>query len=211
MKPRSLPPLFGIALAVALSFGALARAQDDVRFSKALAPQEFTASGLSSLSSDQLAVLDALVRRDIAGSYRTSTSPRADRFSDRLSADERRNAGLETLADAERLQLDACVQRLIAPPPPSSSLVGPGSAGLANAVQSVKIRREPEIHGSVSLMVAAGSHGYSAYGGGMVLTYDDPANRFSVAVGYSEIHEKGDYLWRDCRGRPFRGLGDPLW
>jgi hypothetical protein len=63
----------------------------------------------------------------------------------------------------------------------------------------VKINREPQIHGTVALMVAAGSGGYSAFGGGMALTYDDPANRFAITVAYSEIREKGDFLRRDYR------------
>ena len=55
------------------------------------------------------------------------------------------------------------------------------------------LRRDPEIHGSVTLMVAAGSNGYSAYGGALNLSYYDPVRRFSIDVGYSEIHSKGGY------------------
>jgi hypothetical protein len=200
-----------------LSWLPLARAEDDPRFSKALAPQEFSSAGLTLLSSDQIAILDALVRRDVASAARSNKPPAPAEFTQRLTADERRNAGLDLLADEQRSQVDAFVQRLIAPPPVGPSFSDSGSGSLANAVRSVKINREPQIHGTVALMVAAGSGGYSAFGGGMALTYDDPANRFSVTVAYSEIHEKGDFLRRDYRDHywptgPYSSrLRDPFW
>lgn len=215
-KLRSFSSLC-VAIALLLSWLPLARAEDDTRFSKALAPQEFSSAGLAQLSSDQIAILDALVRRDLANAARSNKPPTPAEFTQRLTADERRNAGLELLAAEERNHIDALVQRLIAPPASDATFADSGSGSLANAVRSVKINREPQIHGTVALMVAAGSGGYSAFGGGMALTYDDPANRFAVTVAYSELHEKGDFLRRDCRDRYWRsrecsvGLHKTLW
>lgn len=217
MRHARRTSLFCVAIALLLSWLPLTRAEDDTRFSKALSAQEFSAAGLAQLSSDQIAILDALVRRDLTNAARSRKPPLPAEFTQRLTSDERRNAGLDLLADAERSQVNALVQRLIAPPPANVAFSSSGSGSVANAVRSVKINREPQIHGTVGLMVAAGSGGYSAFGGGMALTYDDPANRFSVTVAYSEIHEKGDFLRRDCRDGywPSRdysvGLHKKLW
>lgn len=201
-----------------LTPGLAAKADENTRFSKTLSSTEVATAGLAELSSDQVAILDALVRRDIAQSEFVAKTPRAARFSERLSADERRNAGLDVLNDNQRAQLDASVQRLIAPPPTTetSSTASFGTTGRANAasgVRSVKIRRDPEIHGSMTLMVAVGSHDYTAYGGGVVLTYDDPANKFALSVAYSEVRSKGGlyhggFYYDDyAHGRPFRPFG----
>lgn len=181
------PSLFLLASVLLLAGGAV-RADEDVRFSKSLGESEVEAAGLSRLSSDQVAVLDALVRRDVAQSQFVTKEPRADRFTERLTADERRNAGLQLLKPDELSQLDAAVARLTAPP---DATLTQGGGPPSQPIHSVKLRRDPEIHGSLTLMVAAGSHGYRAYGGGVELYYDDPANRFSVGVGLSEVRSKG--------------------
>lgn len=203
--------LLGLCLA-----GGAAADGDNVRFSKTLAPEEFTAIELDRLSSDELAILDALVRRDIAQASRFSKKSRAAKFSERLTDDEKQNAGFATLSLAAIEQLDARIEQVINPPADengrtfsaSSSATGPYS------VPSVKLRREPEIHGELTLMVTAGSGGYSAYGGGIALSYYDPANKFSVGVSYSQVRSKGGYgYYRDCwRDDPFRRpyVYDPL-
>lgn len=205
--------LSSVALIAALAFAGAVRADDLPRFSKTLSAAELSSVGVARLSSDQLAILDALVRRDLERSRFASREPRAARFSDRLTADERRNAGIDQFPDAERTALDAAVERLITPPPAAG-----GTARYAGgySVPNVKLRREPEIHGSLTLLYGVGSGGYSEYGGEMVLTYEDPADRFAVAVGYSELHTKGGYYYRNCRDGFFRDgflrrPGDPLY
>ncbi len=205
LKTRLIPIVFATLL---LGLGTVVRA-DDVRFSRTLTQPELTSLGLVRLSSDQLAVLDALIRRDIERSHYVSKVPRAARFSQRLSADERRNAGLGLLNETELAQLDAAVERAINPPDagPAFSLA---TAGSGAPVQSFKISRGPQIHGSMELMVGAGSHGYSEYGGALMVTVEDPASHLMVAIGYSELHSKGGYLYRGCHDT-FRGPGDLLW
>lgn len=205
MKLRTLLCLVMIALGLT---GA-ARADDEVRFTKTLSAAEVTQLGLNRLSSDQLGSLDALVRRDIATAEVTDPAkhPRPARFSDRLRADERVTAGLNLLDASELTQLDAAVQKLV--PPPRGAWLATAQATESTPIYSEPIHRGPEVHGEVSLMVAAGSHGYSAYGGGIAVTVDDPQHHLALTVAYSEIHEKGGYLRRDCRDGylPFNTFG----
>ena len=186
---------------------------EEVRLSKALPPSEFNAAGLSQLSSDEIAVLDALVRRDTLTTQSTTSgrASRPARFSERLTADERKNSGLAQLTEAQLGQLDQYVARLSAPMVGTSGVLR--SAGNSSGVvTSTSLRRAPEIHGMISLMYGVGSGGYSERGGAMVLTYDDPSG-ISLAVGYSEVRTKGGYGYygRDCRDRYFGGLDRPMW
>ena len=189
MKSRNAVVLVSL-IAFAL-FASTVRA-DDRRFSATLNATDAAQTGLSRLSSDQLAVLDALVRNDLAlaETYPSPKIPRAVQFSQRLSAEERRNAGLALLSDTELAQLNASVERF-GHPPASSDLETSSSK-----LNSIMLRRDPEIHGSVSLMVGGGSHGYSEYGGAFNVTYYDPAHHFAVDFGYSEIHSSGGYCNR---------------
>jgi hypothetical protein len=189
-------------LALLAAFAALVtavRAADEVRFTKSLGTAEFTDLGLTRLSSDQIASLDALVRRDLARADLVTKTPRPARFSERLAASERDSAGLNLLAPAELVALDAAVQRL-APPPRESFIVADYSTG-SDTVPYLKINRAPEIHGEVMLQVGAGSHGYTEYGGGIALELDDPQHNLALAIAYSEFHTKGGVGWlrRGCR------------
>lgn len=191
MKSRSLL-ILGCLIACSV-FTSISRA-DDRRFTSTLSPAESAQIGLSRLSSDQVAVLNALVRNDLVifEADPTPTVPRAAQFSQRLNAEERRLAGFPLLSEAELAQLDAGVERYVHPATISSATFTDQSPRTTN-LTSVRVRRDPEIHGSVTLIVAGGSGGYSAYGGAINLSYYDPARRFAIEVGYSEIHSKGGY------------------
>jgi hypothetical protein len=199
---------------------AVSAAASDLRFSVALEPAERSACGLTRLSSDQVAVLDALVRRDMG--MRASAAP-ADpakghqpgaTFSQRLTAGERETAGLPALSAAELTQLDAAVDRhqnarlartLLAPP----TFLSPRSS-----IVPTERKKEREIHGSFSLSYGVGSGGYSEKSGSMQLTLEDPAKGFSISVGYTETHTKGGtpyYLSRDpLYDRMYNPLSDPF-
>jgi hypothetical protein len=170
----------------------------DRRFSATLNPAEAAQVGLVRLTSDQVAVLDALVRHDAATVANASAAhPVAPRFSQRLSADERRNAGLTLLSETELGRLDADVEgfsRPTAPGAAAATLATP--ATVVASPTAVQWKQEPEIHGSVSFMVGAGSHGYSEYGGAMDVTYFDPAHGFELSAGYSELHTSGGTCFR---------------
>jgi hypothetical protein len=194
-----------------MAFITAASASEDVRLSRTLIPAEYEDSGLKQLTSDQIAILDALVRRDTEELARPAPAnePRAERFSERLSADERKNAGLTLLSPAELVKLDAYIARLTAPIGSSSGSFVSGKGTSQPWIAEKSLRRAPEIHGSITLLYGQGSGGYSERGGAMVLTYDDPSG-VSVAVGYSEIKTKGghghyyrDYDYYGYRHRPF--------
>jgi len=179
-------------LAVALT--ATAWATDLVRFSQALTAEQRVVTGLDQLTSDQLAVLDALVRHDDAYAVpSTLAHPRPARFSQRLNADERRNAGLTRLSIDQLARLDALVEQRV---PLRVPAVVSASAVTTPTVEVERVR--PQIHGEVTLGMGWGSGGYSEMGGSMVLDYSDPAHGLDLLMGYSEVHTKGSYLYRGC-------------
>jgi hypothetical protein len=187
------------ALLLAAPLGATVRAADVTRFSQVLtAPQRMTA-GLDRLTSDQLAVLDALVRYDDTHTIpATVTHPRPARFSQRLDADERHHAGLDLLSAEELARLDALVEQrwpLRAPvAAPVSRAPTSGAPGLTPEIERVR----PQVHGSVTAWMGWGSGGYSEQGGAMDVDYYDPAHHFDVQLGYAEVHTKAPAFYRNC-------------
>lgn len=208
-----LPSLtFAASLAclyAALVLGApCASAQDPSRFSQQLSADERKECALTKLNSDQVAVIDALVRRDTAA--RAGSAPAPDtpaEFSKRLTADERRTAGLTTLTPAEVAKIDAFVERvqsarlartLLAPP----TFLTPRAQRLRP--EDTKKEKERPIHGTFSLSMGWGSGGYSEKTGAMTMTLEDPDKGYSVTIGYSESHIKGGPLiYRDPYYDPF--------
>jgi hypothetical protein len=172
----------------------------EVRFSQRLTAAERTASGLEKLSSDQLAVLDALVRRDaVMGAGSDAAHPLPPRFSQRLSADERKSAGLDLLTEAELTRLDALVVQFRAGGPP------PVAAESATTTLLSELKGQaPEIHGMISFTYGAARGGYSEMGGSILLNYDVPELGTSVLVGYGEMHVNGPSFGRG--GVPFDTL-----
>lgn len=190
--PARVLASFALLLAAAWLASIPSRAAgDDTRFSTSLSAADRAAAGLGKLSSDNVAVIDALVRRDT--SARTGSVPSGGAtFSQRLTADERRIAGLAGLTAAEGAQLDAFVERaqtarlarsLLAPP---AFLARP-----SRAVEPREKKTEREIHGSFSLSYGMGSGGYSEKTGAINLSFEDPARGLTINVGYSESHIKG--------------------
>ncbi|MBI5693597.1 MAG: hypothetical protein HZC55_26265 [Verrucomicrobia bacterium] len=203
-RPRPTRLAAFLSLGLGLALGIPGAAANDLRFSATLEKGDLADCGLPRLSSDQVAVIDALVRRDTLARGGTA-APAKDRvaaavFSQRLTADERRTAGLTLLSPAESARLDAAVERyqnarlartLLAPP----TFVSPRP----NLVPTER-KKEREIHGSFSLSYGIGSGGYSEKSGSMTLQYENPEKGFAVSVGYTETHTKGGvpyYLTRD--------------
>ncbi len=193
-----------LRLVLAWLAGATLAIAGDARFTGTLAAADREAAGLVKLSSDQIAILDALVRRDTTARGRTPAPKAAAEaapaeFSRRLSADEARNIGLPALTPAQVAKLDALVDRhqsallartLLAPP-----------AFLTPSRREVTSERKSErnVHGTFSLSYGWGKGGYSEKTGAMSVTIDDPARNLSLTIGYAESHIKGGpaYLYRD--------------
>lgn len=182
----------GLVIAAAV----VGRAQE-VRFSQKLTAIEQTVTGLEKLSSDQLAVLDALIRHDEKRDATPDAAQRPPaRFSQRLSTDERKSAGLDLLTEAELNHLDTFVEQYEAGGPPP---VAAESAATPLPLESKG--PAPEIHGMISFTYGAGRGGYSEKGGSMLLNYDDPAHGISLLVGYGEMQSNGPCFRRG--GVPF--------
>jgi hypothetical protein len=194
MTPRPLLLVLAFVLAAATGVAA-----PDTRFSQTLAISERAEIGFNRLTSDQVAALDALVRRDLAAqsSPRRSDVPPAARFSQRLTADERAVAGLTLFNEKELARLDelvvqntsaALARALLAPP----VFVPKGMVRLPT-----EEKRAGEIHGSFTLSYGWGKGGYSEKTGGVELNYVDPAHNLAVSFSYSESHIKGAGPYRD--------------
>ena len=173
----------GLALAVA--------ANDSGRFSQSISTADRPALGIERLSSDQLAVLDALVRRDAASRLEGPGEGEPSSFSQRLTADERRNAGVALLSADEIFRLDAAVARH-AVGSMARSLLAPPSvyAPHRSAARTNDRKKGLETHGSVSLSYGWGG-GYETKSGSMVVNMSDPNRRYSVTIGYGETHVSG--------------------
>ena len=179
----------------------------ELRFSSALEAAEKVACGLGRLTSDQVAVIDALVRRDtvqlggpVASSAPEKVTAPAATFSQRLTPAERRTAGLEALPATELGRLDAAVERFQNARLARTLLAPPTYATRREPIITTERRKEREIHGSFSLSYGFGSGGYREKSGSMVLNLDDPARGYAITIGYTETHTKGGlptYLYRD--------------
>lgn len=197
MKLFATLVFFGFLLGMTAVAGS---AGETARFSQTFPVAEFADSGLEKLTSDQLAILDALVRRDDAMSARTNPAhPRAALFSQRLSADERTNIGFSLLTLAEIAHIDAQVSRLESinsQTSPSSAISGGSTA--VTETRAYKTARE--IHGLISLLYGTGGHGFRAQGASIDLVYHDPDHNYTITAGYSELRTKGLFVRRDCPG-----------
>ena len=197
------PPLFlALACAVTLATGVVAA---DPRFSQTLAIGERTATGFNRLSSDQVAVLDALVRRDLAAQAapRRGDPPPAARFSQRLTADERANAGLTQLSEQELARLDALVGQNASASLARTLLAPPVFARAGVPPRPTEAAPLSGIHGSISLSYGFGKGGYSEKAGAINLNYEDPVHGLSVMFSYAESHVKGPGPYRnDYLGPP---------
>lgn len=199
MKLRALLLVCAGSAALVLAAHSAHATEAPLRLSQSLAPAERAAAGLDRLSSDQIAVLDALYRRDLvtqAAPRRAAAPAAAARFSQRLSADERRNAGLVVLNEAELDQIDALASRrsneTLARTSPAQPAYIPVSVR-ARIAEAQARNAAPEIHGSFTLGFGVGSGGYSEKFGGMTLTYEDPARGLAVGFSYAETHVKGGH------------------
>lgn len=201
-------------LAAAVLLGPRAFGQD-LRFSTGLSAADRTAAGLAKLSSDQVAVIDAFVRRDTGTQSSVTTQRAGDNaekaattFSQRLTANERNTAGLALLTPTEVAFLDALVERHQAAKLARTLLSPPSYLAPRSAVTPTEKKQEREIHGSFSLSYGFGSGGYSEKTGSMVLTMEDPAKGYAISVGYTESHIKGGsaYIYRDPYYDRTRGL-----
>jgi hypothetical protein len=148
-------------------------------------------TGLDQLTSDNVAVIDALVRLDTVAATRLLHSTiRSTRFSQRRTEHERDIAGFVRLNDEQLAKLDQFVAlRIPAPPLPLTADLPYASIGF-EAPPVFNKRPAVELHGSFSLTYGW-TKGGSVRGADTTVTMIDPKHRFALTVGYSEYHGKG--------------------
>lgn len=193
--------------ASALIFSSAGAADDTGRFTRTLSAAERTEAGIDKLSSDEAAVLDAMVRRDTGARVAVSISatpaatekPAKDTaapatptsFSQRLTADERRLCGFGSLSAVQIARIDGLVERHASASVARALLAPPTYLARRPRIEPAERDDSRKIHGSYSLSYGWGKGGYSERTGSMMMTYDDPAGRYSVTIGYTESHVKG--------------------
>lgn len=180
-------PRFALALLCA-SAALLARAEDDVRFSATLTAGQRDRAGLTPLSADNIAIIDGLVRQDEAASKFKNNDVDHTRFSARRTPRELDIAGLDRLTPTQLARLDDLVGQRISGTAPAAeaTIVSTTSPAVKPGLASQKL----DIHGELSFTYGWGKGG-SVSGGDIILTYDDPAGRYSLLAGYSEYQGKG--------------------
>jgi|GEM_PF-1199742 len=169
----------------------LARAASDVRFSATLNPDLRNRTGLSQLTPDHLAVIDGLVRLDEAASKFKDNAVDQTRFSQRRTPRERDISGLNQLSPAQVSLLDDLIgYRITGIAPASMANATTIASSTGTAVKPNRPTAQLEIHGEIGFTYGWGKGG-SFRGGEIILTYDDPAGRYGVLVGYSQYEGKG--------------------
>ncbi len=199
LRPRHL------FLVLPLFAGALVAAES-TRFSQSLNNDQRAATGIARLDSNQVAALDALVRLNLnqanaaalkaeraatADSAPAATATEPAAFSQSLSVDQRRAAGLDQLTAAETAAVDHLVANQVAATPRYS----PGETRPVEAVQFFPNRLE--VHGEVGFSFGAGSGGYSSRAAWMTTSLLDTktGTEFAVTVATGREKWKRPYRW----------------
>jgi len=152
----------------------------DLQFSASLSAAQKAEAGLDHLSADQVAVVDALVRRTAPTADQDKTSATALPFSQRLADTERAAAGLDRLSASELSRLNALVVEQTAAEPTKS----------VPTFKADDWAHRLTVHGSVTLGIAGG-HGFSSrFAEGEVEVFD-PVTGMRVTIGYGT--ERGKY------------------
>ena len=190
MKRRMLL-LAALLLAAALT--ATVRATELSRFSRCSPPNNVRPPASINLPPTNSPCLTPSCARRRLRRALHGGAPAPGAFSQRLNADERRNAGLVRLSPDQLTRLDALVEQRV---PLRVSFAAPAAGATTPTVEVERVR--PQIHGEVTLGMGWGSGGYSEMGGSMVVDYSDPAHGLDVLMGDSEVRTKGSYLYRGC-------------
>jgi hypothetical protein len=193
--PNPFPKFARAGLACAALLLAVSAHAADEGFCENLSPQESASAGVSRLTGDQVAALDALVSHDTTLARQGGVTAFASAFLARHTESERASAGLDSLSDKESAALDRIVARTIAlgPPPEQPFAYSPPKAKPAPSPSKLQVSAplRAEVHGDLSLTVGGGSHGRSFYGTSADLSVTDPTGRFTVGVGFEEFKGKG--------------------
>lgn len=203
-------------------------AGETLRFSQSLTVEQRSSAGIDRLNSDQVAALDALVRLDARKSAAaakkasvattaTATPSTAETvasteqppasFTQSLSTDQRRAAGLDTLTADQQGAVDTLVAQRVAT---VATAYEPGATAPVEAVEFFPNRYE--VHGEVGFSLGVGSGGYSSREAWMTTSLLDTKTGTEFSVGVSSGREKwkGPYRYRDYWDDVSFGLSAPI-
>lgn len=203
MSLRSL-----LALTCAL-LGSTLFAAETTRFSQSLSVEQRATTGLAQLNSDQLASLDALVRlnqaQSAADTQKAEPAAPAASFTQSLSVDQRRAAGLERLTAEQQAAVDLLVAAHTGPAPQHE-------LAAARPVEAVEFfPNRFEVHGEVGFAFGGGS-GYSSRAAWLTTSLLDvkTGTEFAVTVATGREKWKRPYRWTNDWEDVTLSLGAPL-
>jgi len=189
------------------------------RLSDSIDDAQRAACGLTRLSADQVACVDAIVDRELRLAKQGNTKAFAKSFTTRRTDSENAATGLPALSPAERQALDDLVAgRLAALRDPAPS--GKTHATAGTAPDSIAFApRKLEVHGTASVWVGSDFRGGSMYGGSLVTTLSDPSGKWALTLGYAHSRGNGMYPYSPYMLDPWdygygyrRGWSyDPFW
>lgn len=189
------------------------------RLSDTIDDAQRAACGLTRLSADQVACVDAIVDRELRLAKQGRTKAFAKSFTTRRTDSENAATGLAALTPAERQALDDLVAaRLAALSDPAPS--GKARAGTGTPPDSIAFApRKLEVHGTASVWVGSNFRGGSMYGGSLVTTLSDPSGKWALTLGYAHSRGSGMYPYSPYMLDPWDyGYGyrhgssyDPFW
>lgn len=195
-----MTPFSRVLACAALALGllnAVAVRADEPGFTAKLSATDQAATGLTKLSAEQTAALDAQIAREITVARQGDVVAFSRSFMQRRSADQLTAAGLTALTPEERTQLDRVVALAVAQRPAIVVQTLTAKAKAADdAVETITYK--PQLHGEVTLTFGTAGGGRNFYGGSFTTVYDDPQRKFSVAFTYAEYHGKGLLPFDDC-------------
>jgi hypothetical protein len=194
--------LVRIGIACASMVLATAARASEFGFSDGLSAQEKAACGISKLTAQEVAALNALVGHDVTLARQGGVTGFSSAFSARHAARELAAAGIARLSETERSSLDSLAARAVA--------IGPSPMQTFEYVPPPPVPPETlvpaplaaEVHGDLSFTVGRGGRGSSVYGSSMDLFVTDPSGRFTVGIGFSDYRGRG-YFGPYCS--PYEG------
>ena len=189
---RKVPWFIRGLIAVAL-LSALSVRAESTSFTSSLTEENKTAIGLSKLSPEQLAALDAQIVREVSAARQGDTPAFSTSFTHRRSPQQRKSAGLDQLMTPELRRLDELVALAVATKPPSTgpTITKPFVSTPPGGDWVEITPKKLEVHGEVTLAYMWGSGGRSGYGASMATTVSDPNGKFAFTVILSQFNFKG--------------------
>ena len=162
-------------------------------FTATLTGENKVSTGVSKLTMEQLASLDAQIQREISVARQGDTPAFSASFTHRRTPQQRKDAGLDQLTTPELRRLDELVAAAVAtkPAPTGPAITKPYVSTPPGGDWVEVTPKKLEVHGEVTLAYMWGSGGRSGYGASMATTISDPDRKFVATIVLSQFNFKG--------------------